>query len=93
MSVQRYKHPLVFYSVLTLNMSCVLFSGTGASCIFPLLGHTTYGWQFLATEVDSLSVQSAQSNVDRNSLGKQIGIRYVPDRQMLFDGVVLPEEA
>ena len=43
-------------------------SGTGASCIFPLLGAASYGWNFVATEIDPESVASARSNVDANQL-------------------------
>ena len=26
--------------------------GTGASCIYPILGQRTYGWQFVASDID-----------------------------------------
>jgi 23S rRNA A1618 N6-methylase RlmF len=50
----------------------VVCRGTGASCIFPLLGHGTYGWSFVATEIDPESVRSAQQNIDANSLRKTV---------------------
>ena len=40
--------------------------GTGASCIYPLLGVAQRGWHFIATEVDPLSVAAARHNVSLN---------------------------
>lgn len=47
-------------------------SGTGASCIFPLLGAASYGWNFVATEIDPESVASARSNVNANQLQEKV---------------------
>lgn len=48
---------------------CVCFSsGTGASCIYPLLGATMNGWYFLATEVDDICFDYATKNVEQNNL-------------------------
>lgn len=42
--------------------------GTGASCIFPLLGTSLHShWNFLATEIDPISYAAAVENVERNS--------------------------
>lgn len=49
-----------------------LFLGTGASCIYPLLGAQKNKWNFLATEVDSFSVGYAKKNVDANGLQEKI---------------------
>ena len=38
----------------------VLDIGTGASCIYPILGSQSYGWQFIATDIDPVSIKSAQ---------------------------------
>jgi hypothetical protein len=43
--------------------------GTGASCIYPLLGTAMHpDWSFVATEVDPRSQASATANVARNGL-------------------------
>lgn len=49
-----------------------LLLGTGASCIYPLLGAKLNGWHFLATEVDELSVSFAEKNVKGNGLESKI---------------------
>lgn len=56
-------------SVCTLCHNC---SGTGASCIFPLLGVRSYGWTFVATEIDPESVESAANNVNSNQLQQMV---------------------
>jgi 23S rRNA A1618 N6-methylase RlmF len=51
--------------------------GTGASCIYPLLGHRSMGWSFVATDVDAESVQWARHNVSTNQLQSAIEVRHV----------------
>lgn len=50
---------------------CV-FLGTGASCIYPLLGATMNSWYFLATEVDDICFDYATKNVEQNNLSDLI---------------------
>ena len=52
--------------------------GTGASCIFPLLGSAMHAdWGFLATDVDAASIECAHRNVSRNGLQRRIVCRHV----------------
>ncbi|CAJ0962476.1 unnamed protein product [Ranitomeya imitator] len=48
--------------------------GTGASCIYPLLGTTLNGWYFLATEVDDICYNYAKKNVEQNHLAELIKV-------------------
>ena len=41
--------------------------GTGASCIFPIIGVTEYNWSFIGSETDIDSMNSAQNIIDKNS--------------------------
>lgn len=50
------------------NVCVCVSSGTGASCIYPLLGATMNGWYFLATEVDDICFDYATKNVEQNNL-------------------------
>lgn len=52
--------PLTHFEVRVLDV------GTGASCIYPLLGHKLYGWKFLASDIDLTSIQQVKFNLDRN---------------------------
>jgi 23S rRNA (adenine1618-N6)-methyltransferase len=37
----------------------VLDIGTGANCIYPIIGSQSYGWKFVATDIDPVSVKTA----------------------------------
>jgi 23S rRNA (adenine1618-N6)-methyltransferase len=34
--------------------------GVGASCIYPIIGVTEYGWKFIGSDIDSKSLESAK---------------------------------
>ncbi|XP_060704195.1 RNA N6-adenosine-methyltransferase mettl16 isoform X2 [Hemiscyllium ocellatum] len=61
--------------------------GTGASCIYPLLGATMNGWFFLATEVDDMCFNYAKKNVEQNSLSELIKVVKVPQKTLLMDAL------
>ncbi|KAK1714435.1 hypothetical protein BDP67DRAFT_514070 [Colletotrichum lupini] len=48
--------------------------GTGASCIYPLLGCTQRKWSFFATDIDSKSLEFAEKNVELNNLQSRISV-------------------
>ncbi|KAI9453618.1 S-adenosyl-L-methionine dependent methyltransferase [Lactarius psammicola] len=60
--------------------------GTGASAIYPLLAcRLSPNWRFVATDVDTVSLASAQANVDRNGLSERISVlRADPTGPVLF---------
>eukprot|EP00126_Sphaerothecum_destruens_P008938 Sdes_comp20389_c0_seq3m14310 len=39
--------------------------GTGASCIYPILGFRSFGWNFLAVDCDENSIESSRKNILR----------------------------
>lgn len=59
--------------------------GTGASCIYALLGARLNSWRFIATEIDAESFASAQANVERNALGDLISVRKVETNRLLLE--------
>ncbi|KAB5523824.1 hypothetical protein GE09DRAFT_1152708 [Coniochaeta sp. 2T2.1] len=48
--------------------------GTGASCIYPLLGVTQRPWYFIATDIDHRSLDYARRNVSINGLEDRIRV-------------------
>ena len=44
----------------------VLDIGTGANCIYPLIGAREYGWHFVGTEIDPVALQWAKKLVTAN---------------------------
>ncbi|RHY40572.1 hypothetical protein DYB34_002749, partial [Aphanomyces astaci] len=61
--------------------------GTGASVIYPLLGHSLNQWRFLATDVDAESIEYAAANLRSNHLEHVIHLETVADGH---DAAILP---
>lgn len=74
------------------NNVTVLDIGTGATCIYPLLGHQVYCWRFVATDIDDKSIQQAQKNIDENELSKKIQLRFQDDKSQIFKGILKPSD-
>ncbi|KAI9681596.1 MAG: hypothetical protein M1829_000793 [Trizodia sp. TS-e1964] len=61
--------------------------GTGASCIYPLLGCALRPkWKFIATDIDEVNLEFSQQNVDRNQSKQRIKIFKSTSR----DGPLIP---
>ncbi|WP_298899590.1 23S rRNA (adenine(1618)-N(6))-methyltransferase RlmF [uncultured Psychroserpens sp.] len=78
---------LLLDSGLEKNIT-VLDIGTGATCIYPLLGHTEYGWHFIATEIDKPALKNAQRIIDKNKLNNSITLRFQEHKQSILEGVI-----
>ena len=63
--------------------------GTGASCIYPIIGVVEYDWNFIGTDIDAAAIASAERIVESNSslLGK-IDLRLQNHVNSIFRGVV-----
>jgi len=71
----------------------VLDIGTGASCIYPLIGAAEYGWRFVGSEIDLAALQWARKAVAANpSVPNLIECRLQRSPLACFDGVVKPGE-
>ena len=71
----------------------VLDVGTGANCVYPIIGHHDYGWRFVGTEVDSLALTNAQRIIAANpALAGRVQLRRQANTVAIFRGVVEPEE-
>lgn len=53
----------------------ILDIGTGATCIYPLLGVAEYNWKFVATDIDLDSLDTAQDIIDDNNFTDKIELR------------------
>ncbi|KAF3942232.1 hypothetical protein ABW19_dt0201112 [Dactylella cylindrospora] len=59
--------------------------GTGASCIYPLLGTAQFPyWHFLATEIDAESLSIATKNITRNALENRITLISTSSSAIIF---------
>lgn len=58
------------------NIKC-LDIGVGANCVYPIIGNHEYGWSFIGSDIDAVSLDSAQKIVDSNpTLSNNVELRY-----------------
>lgn len=71
----------------------ILDIGTGANCIYPILGNRFLGWKFVATDVDGAAVRNARTIVEANE-GFSGNIRIVQQKKpgQIFKGVIKPAD-
>ena len=74
------------------NDLVVLDIGTGANCIYPLIGQKEYHWRFVGADIDPVSVRNGTDIVEKNQLTSHIEVRLQPDAQKIFENIVLPHE-
>ena len=81
-------------SIATGDKVRALDIGTGANCIYPLIGHSVYGWQFVASDIDAAALKNAQRILDANpGFCDAIELRLQPARQSIFEGIVRSGES
>ncbi|REH52586.1 23S rRNA m(6)A-1618 methyltransferase [Tenacibaculum gallaicum] len=71
----------------------VLDIGTGASCIYPLLGIAEYNWNFVATDIDLDSLDYAQDIIDDNGFTDKIELRQQLKEEHILQGIIEEEDA
>lgn len=71
----------------------VLDVGSGANCIYPIIGSQSYGWQFVGSDIDALAVKVAGVIVQSNGcLSKQVKLIHQKDSESVFKGVIKPTD-
>lgn len=75
------------------NKVKVLDIGTGASCIYPILGQRQNGWQFVASDIDPISIVSANQNIANNdNLIGSIECRLQKNSDNIFTNIIAKDE-
>lgn len=84
----------LLYSSLPYNASVkCLDIGTGANCIYPLIGSTEYGWSFIGADIDPIAIQSAQKIITSNPILKgRIELRLQSDSKAIFKNILIKDE-
>ncbi len=71
------------------NSAKVLDIGTGANCIYPIIGSRSYGWKFVASDIDPIAVATAKLIVEFNPVLKnKIKLVEQKQKQSIFNGVI-----
>jgi len=67
----------------------VLDIGTGANCIYPIIGSQSYRWDFVASDIDPKSIENAKKIVGANkNLKNKITLKLQKNRSNIFEGII-----
>ncbi|EHQ44170.1 23S rRNA (adenine(1618)-N(6))-methyltransferase RlmF [Myroides odoratus] len=71
----------------------VLDLGIGANVIYPIIGVAEYGWEFVGSEVDVVSIQTASHIVDNNPhLKNKVTIRQQKSKRNILKNIIGEKE-
>lgn len=63
--------------------------GMGASCVYPIIGSQAYGWSFVGSDINPVSVGMVEQIVQFNApIKKKIKCRLLKNDQQIFKGVI-----
>lgn len=82
---------LCYLNDLALNSkkTKVLDIGTGAGCIYPVLGASFFGWDFVASDIDPISIKTSELIVNTNKkLKGKIKLRLQKDSNKIFHDMI-----
>lgn len=74
------------------NKIKVLDIGMGANCVYPLLGSRIYAWNFIGTDIDPVSIESARRIISSNGLDQKIQCRHQIVSSHTFKGIFDKDE-
>ena len=67
--------------------------GVGAHCVYPIIGTQEYGWSFIGSDIDPVSIESASMIVEKNpSLTRRVTLKLQENKKDFFYGVINKEE-
>ena len=67
--------------------------GTGASCIYPIIGVTEYQWKFIGTDINAESIASAKSIINANlALKDKVECKLQKRPKNIFRGILAKED-
>lgn len=67
--------------------------GTGANCIYPIVGATRHHWNWVGSDIDPISMNCAKEIVNNNDkLARKIEIRHQKNSNNVFAGVITSDD-
>lgn len=82
-----------FGNIPTGNSVTCLDIGIGASCIYPIIGVTEYGWKFIGSDINPISIASSQEIIDSNeSIKGMVECRLQKKSRNIFHNIIGKEE-
>ncbi len=71
----------------------ILDVGVGASCIYPIIGVKEYGWKFVGSDINPMSIKNANEIISSNeTLKNNVELRLQFSAAYVFKGIVAPNE-
>lgn len=67
--------------------------GTGANCIYPILGNAIYDWSFVGTDIDEKAIQNCSKIIEGNpKLIESISLQQQTESRFIFKNIIIPED-
>jgi len=67
--------------------------GTGANCVYPLIGQKEYGWNFIGTDIDPVAIENGNKILMQNpGLKGKIELRLQNNSKDFFYGILQKDE-
>ncbi|MFB9108424.1 23S rRNA (adenine(1618)-N(6))-methyltransferase RlmF [Flavobacterium gyeonganense] len=67
--------------------------GTGANCIYPILGSAIYDWSFVATDIDKKAIENCSKIIEANpKLIEAISLQQQTESRFIFKNIITPED-
>jgi len=67
--------------------------GVGANCVYPIIGVSEYGWSFIGTDIDTVSIDSAKKIIESNPVLKEnVDLRQQENPHNIFIDVLTKNE-
>lgn len=71
------------------NKITCLDIGVGSNCVYPIIGNNEYGWSFIASDIDSVAIDSVNNIIDSNpSLKENVKCRLQTKPSETFFGII-----
>lgn len=71
----------------------VLDVGVGANCVYPIIGHSEYGWHFVGSDVNREALAHAEKILSMNpKLQGDVELRLQENPQNIFKNIIRPGE-
>jgi len=67
--------------------------GVGASCVYPIIGNSAYGWSFVGADIDTVSIESGNTILEANPILKEnVELRWQKNIRDVFYGMIQRDE-
>jgi len=71
------------------NLVKCLDVGVGANCIYPIIGNKEYGWSFVGSDIDEVSITSCNNIISKNDfLKNDFKIRKQIDKKVVLKNII-----